>query len=185
MTVARVLRPHGRRGEVAAEILTDFPQRLKALTSAWLCGGSSPDSQAAIRSCWLSQSRGGQAIFHFRRLGLHFRRGKTRRPRSPHSARRAHRASRKQLLRHGLDWLRSSRKKWRHDRYRARRATNRREHSRDASPTRRCTRRRIANSSRAGNLRARRHLRPPHRSRPPRRSSRIKPPASFRVRSVL
>lgn len=65
MTVARVLRPHGRRGEVAAEILTDFPQRLKALTSAWLCGGSSPDSQAAIRSCWLSQSRGGQAIFHF------------------------------------------------------------------------------------------------------------------------
>jgi 16S rRNA processing protein RimM len=65
VTVARVLRPHGRRGEVAAEILTDFPQRLKTLTSAWLCGGSSPDSQAAIRSCWLSQSRGGQAIFHF------------------------------------------------------------------------------------------------------------------------
>ena len=65
VTVARVLRPHGRRGEVAAEILTDFPERLKTLTSAWLCGGSSPDHRAAIRSCWLSQSRGGQAIFHF------------------------------------------------------------------------------------------------------------------------
>ena len=65
VTVARVLRPHGRRGEVAAEILTDFPQRLKTLASAWLCGGSSPDRQAVIRSCWLSQSRGGQAIFHF------------------------------------------------------------------------------------------------------------------------
>jgi 16S rRNA processing protein RimM len=63
--VARVLRPHGRRGEVAAEILTDCPQRLKTLTSAWLCSGISPDRQAAIRSCWLSQSRGGQAIFHF------------------------------------------------------------------------------------------------------------------------
>lgn len=65
VTVARVLRPHGRRGEVAAEILTDFPQRLKTLTTVWLCGGSSPDRRAVIRSCWLSQSRGGQAIFHF------------------------------------------------------------------------------------------------------------------------
>jgi 16S rRNA processing protein RimM len=65
VTVARVLRPHGRRGEVAAEILTDFPRRLKTLTSAWLCGPSSPDRAVVIRSCWLSQSRGGQAIFHF------------------------------------------------------------------------------------------------------------------------
>ncbi len=30
LTLARVLRPWGRRGEVAAEILTDFPQRLTA-----------------------------------------------------------------------------------------------------------------------------------------------------------
>lgn len=65
VTVARVLRPHGRRGEVAAEILTDFPHRLKILTAAWLCGGSAPDQHRTIRSCWLSQSRGGQAIFHF------------------------------------------------------------------------------------------------------------------------
>ena len=65
VTVARVLRPHGRRGEVAAEILTDFPQRLKILTSATLCGENSAHRPVAIRSCWLSQSRGGQAIFHF------------------------------------------------------------------------------------------------------------------------
>lgn len=65
VTVARVLRPHGNRGEVAAEILTDFPNRLKTLTAAWLCSGGSPGRHAAIRSCWLSQSRGGQAIFHF------------------------------------------------------------------------------------------------------------------------
>jgi 16S rRNA processing protein RimM len=65
LTVARVLRPHGRRGEVAAEILTDFPRRLKTLTSAWLCGRTVPDRPVVIRSCWLSQSRGGQAIFHF------------------------------------------------------------------------------------------------------------------------
>ena len=65
VTVARVLRPHGNHGEVAAEILTDFPDRLKTLTAAWLCGGSAPDHHRAIRSCWLSHSRGGQAIFHF------------------------------------------------------------------------------------------------------------------------
>jgi 16S rRNA processing protein RimM len=68
--VARILRPHGRRGEVACEILTDFPQRLKSLKSAELRGvrrdGHTNDARrVAIRSCWLSQSRGGQAIFLF------------------------------------------------------------------------------------------------------------------------
>jgi 16S rRNA processing protein RimM len=69
VTVARILRPHGRRGEVAAEILTDFPQRLKTLASAELFNRSAHAAHTAsvrrIRSCWLSQSRGGQAIFHF------------------------------------------------------------------------------------------------------------------------
>jgi 16S rRNA processing protein RimM len=66
VTVARVLRPHGVRGEVAAEILTDFPERLTRLKSAELwnekTGAAKP---VAIRKCWLSHSRGGQAIFHF------------------------------------------------------------------------------------------------------------------------
>lgn len=66
VTVARILRPHGRRGEVAAEILTDFPERLTKLKNAelWSERGAAP-RRVAIRSCWLSQSRGGQAIFHF------------------------------------------------------------------------------------------------------------------------
>ena len=63
--MARVLRPHGRRGEVAAEILTDFPERLKTLKSAALWDGNSEPRETKIRSCWLSHSRGGQAIFHF------------------------------------------------------------------------------------------------------------------------
>lgn len=65
LTVARILRPHGRRGEVACEILTDFPERLKTLASAELNNGRAAPRRVAIRSCWLSQSRGGQAIFHF------------------------------------------------------------------------------------------------------------------------
>jgi 16S rRNA processing protein RimM len=65
VTVARVVRPHGRRGEVAAEILTDFPERLTRLASVQLWDGSSAPRSVAIRSCRISPSRGVQAIFHF------------------------------------------------------------------------------------------------------------------------
>jgi len=65
VTVARILRPHGRRGEVAAEILTDFPERLLGLKAADLWNGRAAPQRALIRSCWISHSRGGQAIFHF------------------------------------------------------------------------------------------------------------------------
>jgi len=65
ITVARILRPHGVRGEVAAEILTDFPERLTKLKSAELWDGKSEPRRVTIRSCWLSHSRGGQAVFHF------------------------------------------------------------------------------------------------------------------------
>jgi 16S rRNA processing protein RimM len=50
---------------VAAEILTDFPERLKSLKAAALWDGHSQPREMKIRSCWLSHSRGGQAIFHF------------------------------------------------------------------------------------------------------------------------
>ncbi|HWG57548.1 MAG TPA: ribosome maturation factor RimM [Candidatus Acidoferrales bacterium] len=65
LTLARILRPHGRRGEVAAEILTDFPERLRNLKEVHLSAGGPNPRKVAVRSCWLSQSRGGQAIFHF------------------------------------------------------------------------------------------------------------------------
>ncbi len=65
VTLARILRPHGRRGEVAAEILTDFPERLTKLSAAELWNGKSARRRIVIRTCWLSRSRGGQAIFHF------------------------------------------------------------------------------------------------------------------------
>jgi len=64
--VARILRPHGRRGEVACEILSDFPQRFNKLKFVELLReGSGASRRVAVRSCWLSQSRGGQAIFLF------------------------------------------------------------------------------------------------------------------------
>jgi 16S rRNA processing protein RimM len=59
------LRPHGVRGEVAAEILTDFPERLTRLSTAELWDGRGAPRHVIVRKCWLSHSRGGQAIFHF------------------------------------------------------------------------------------------------------------------------
>ncbi|HTQ86835.1 MAG TPA: ribosome maturation factor RimM [Candidatus Solibacter sp.] len=65
VTLARIVRPRGRKGEVAADILTDFPQRLTKLREVWLAGPAGQDRRARIRACWLSHSHGGQAIFHF------------------------------------------------------------------------------------------------------------------------
>lgn len=65
VTLARILRPRGTRGEVAAEILTDFPERLAKLHEVFLWDGTHEPRRAAVSKCWLSTSRGGQAIFHF------------------------------------------------------------------------------------------------------------------------
>lgn len=65
VTLARILRPQGRRGEIAAEILTDFPGRLANLKSAYLWDGNAARRSAGIVSFRQSTSRGGQAIFHF------------------------------------------------------------------------------------------------------------------------
>ncbi len=68
LTLARILRPHGLRGEVAAQILTDFPERLLKLREVWLADGRTPPRRTEITRCRLTPSRGGQAIFQF--LGI-------------------------------------------------------------------------------------------------------------------
>ena len=68
LTLARVLRPWGRHGEVAAEILTDFPERLASLAEVWLADGSGAQRRASIVACRLpakARGRGRQAIFQF------------------------------------------------------------------------------------------------------------------------
>jgi 16S rRNA processing protein RimM len=50
---------------VVAEILTDFPERLPRLREVWLADGRSTPRRIRVQRCWLSPSRGGQAIFHF------------------------------------------------------------------------------------------------------------------------
>ena len=53
------------RGEVAAEILTDFPERLTKLSRVILWNRAGASRTVEVRRCWLSHSHGGQAIFHF------------------------------------------------------------------------------------------------------------------------
>jgi 16S rRNA processing protein RimM len=79
VTLARIVRPHGLRGEVAAEILTDFPERLTKLRKVWLWnGGASEPLPAKVKRCRLTTSRGGQAIFHFDGIDSVERAGKLR-----------------------------------------------------------------------------------------------------------
>ncbi len=69
VVVARILRPRGNKGEVAAELLTDFPGRLTKLREVFLEKNSSAGPfeprATAVKSCWLSQNHRGQAVFHF------------------------------------------------------------------------------------------------------------------------
>jgi 16S rRNA processing protein RimM len=75
IVVARILRPRGNKGEVAAELLTDFPERLTKLQEVFLgrahgetfigAFGASDPHQISLKSCWLSQNHRGQAVFHF------------------------------------------------------------------------------------------------------------------------
>jgi 16S rRNA processing protein RimM len=50
---------------VAAEILTDFPERLPKLREVWLVDGRNAPRLVRVQRCWLSPSRGGHAVFHF------------------------------------------------------------------------------------------------------------------------
>ena len=65
--VARILRARGNKGEVAAEILTDFPERLTKLKEVFVghAEGKSEPRRIALKNCWLSQNHRGQAVFHF------------------------------------------------------------------------------------------------------------------------
>lgn len=67
VVVARILRPRGNKGEVAAELVTDFPHRLTELREIYVSEASAKAEPrlVTVKSCWLSQNHKGQAVFHF------------------------------------------------------------------------------------------------------------------------
>ena len=67
MALARILRARGNKGEVAAELLTDFPQRLTNVREVFLGDSSGKDDpwRIAVQSFWIDRNHPGRAVFHF------------------------------------------------------------------------------------------------------------------------
>lgn len=65
--LARILRPRGNKGEVAAELLTDFPERLKKIGEVYVgnANGSGEPRAVALKHFWINQSHPDQGVFHF------------------------------------------------------------------------------------------------------------------------
>jgi len=55
-TVARIVKPQGRRGEVAAEILTDFPGRLLEFRRVWLWDGEQAPESVEVEHAWFHKT---------------------------------------------------------------------------------------------------------------------------------
>lgn len=62
LAIARILRPQGRKGEVAAEILTDFPERFEALKTVLLEQTDQAPRPVVLERSWLHK---GQVILKF------------------------------------------------------------------------------------------------------------------------
>ena len=67
VVVANILRPRGNKGEVAAELLTDFPERLTKLHEIYVgaAEGKTSPRRVGLQSCWLDRNHPGQIVFHF------------------------------------------------------------------------------------------------------------------------
>jgi 16S rRNA processing protein RimM len=57
VAVARIARPQGRRGEVAAEILTDFPERFARMHQAYLAEPGGPAELVRLEDAWPHKGR--------------------------------------------------------------------------------------------------------------------------------
>ena len=66
LTVARLVKTQGRRGEVAAELLTDFPERLAARREVWLWDGRGEPRPIQVERAWPHKSF---LVFHFAGCG--------------------------------------------------------------------------------------------------------------------
>ncbi len=65
VTVARILRARGNKGEVAAELLTDFPERLPEIKEMFLRAASGARRRVVLRGFWVDRNHPGKGVFHF------------------------------------------------------------------------------------------------------------------------
>ena len=65
VAVARILRARGNKGEVAAELLSDFPERLPEIKEMFLRAQSGARRGVRLREFWVQRNHPGKAVFHF------------------------------------------------------------------------------------------------------------------------
>ena len=67
VALARILRARGNKGEVATELLTDFPERLTKIGEVFLGDSAGKDEprRIGVQSFWIDKNHRGQAVFHF------------------------------------------------------------------------------------------------------------------------
>ena len=68
VTVAQILRARGNKGEVAAELLTDFPERLPEIKEMFLREQSGARRGVVLRAFWVDRNHPGKGVFHFEGL---------------------------------------------------------------------------------------------------------------------
>ncbi|MGH9439197.1 MAG: ribosome maturation factor RimM [Terriglobia bacterium] len=57
LAIARILKPQGRRGEVCAQILTDFPDRFHKLRRLYMENPGEPLCELTVESAWPHKQR--------------------------------------------------------------------------------------------------------------------------------
>jgi 16S rRNA processing protein RimM len=67
--VALILRPRGNKGEVVAELLTDFASRFSNLQQIYLRKQTEEPRAAGLRNFWVDRNHPGMGIFHFAESG--------------------------------------------------------------------------------------------------------------------
>jgi len=63
--VARIIRPRGNKGEVLAELFTDFPARLSSLFKIYLRGAQDEPRLVGLQNFWVDRNHPEHGIFHF------------------------------------------------------------------------------------------------------------------------
>lgn len=64
--IARILRPQGRKGEVLAEILTDFPERFADRKNVLLIAADDSMTPGTIETHWFPTGKSaGKVVLHF------------------------------------------------------------------------------------------------------------------------
>lgn len=63
--IARILRPRGNKGEVLAELFTDFPTRIASLPNIYLRSGQGEPRLERLKNFWVDRNHPEHGIFHF------------------------------------------------------------------------------------------------------------------------